>query len=251
MTTPYAGLAKVYDALLGEHFFARARRNFERLQRRYRLQPRSVGDVACGTGSFVRYLKNLGVSHVYGVDRSAAMLRIALQKNSGNGAQFLHQDFNHLQLPEIVDLITCNFDSLNYLLSDGDLLRALQRFNINLAPGGVIIFDMITRRQPWSGGTPLQERRVWPGGDFWRRMYLDPRTGLQTSLVRVRLGDRTYRERHRQRAYPYRVIWSLLRRAGFGLLEVSDFYTQQAVSPQTRRVVVIAQKPYNWSVRIK
>lgn len=245
VSAPYAGLAHVYDALLGERFFARARRNFERLRRRYRLQPRSAADVACGTGSFVRYLKSLGVSQVYGVDRSAAMLRIALQKNRGNGARFLRQDFNHLQLPNAVDLITCNFDSLNYLLSEGDLLRALQRFYANLAPGGILIFDMITPQQPWSGEAPLQERRVWPGGEFWRRMYLDPRMGLQTSLVRVRLGDRTYRERHRQRAYPYDVIRKLLRLAGFDLLDAGDFYSQQAISLRTRRVVVIARKPNN------
>lgn len=239
---PYAGLAQVYDALLGERFFARARGNFERLRRRFGLQPRSAADVACGTGSFVRYLGRLGLRRLYGVDRSADMLRIAITKNRGNGARFLLQDFHRLRLPLAVDLITCNFDSLNYLLDAGDLLRALRRFHANLAPGGTLIFDMITRQQPWGGGRPLVERRVWPGGGFWRRMRMDPRTGLQESLVRVRLGGRTYRERHVQRAYPWPLVRLCLRRAGFALLAAEDFYTHGEINRRTRRVLVAARK---------
>jgi SAM-dependent methyltransferase len=242
MTVPYAGLARVYDAMLGNRFFSRARRNFERLRRRYGLHPQSAADVACGTGSFVRYLSCLGVQRVFGVDCSAEMLCIAMAKNRGNSVRFLCQDFHSLRLPEPVDLITCNFDSLNYLLSEGDLLLALQRFYANLAPGGVAIFDLITLQQPWGGSRPLEERRIWPGGEFWRRMHLDPRSGLQTSLVHIRLGGRTYRERHRQRAYPFGMIGPLLRRAGFGVLEAGDFYTWRAVNSQTRRIVVVAQK---------
>jgi SAM-dependent methyltransferase len=232
----------VYDALLGERFFARARDNFERLRRRFGLRPRSAADVACGTGSFVRYLRQQGVGRVYGVDRSADMLRIASAKNRDSGARFLLQDFHHLRLPERVDLITCNFDSLNYLLNAGDLLRALRRFHANLVPGGMLIFDMITLRQPWGGGRPLVERRTWPGGGFWRRMRMDRRTGLQESLVRVRLGGRTYRERHVQRAYPWPLVRRSLQQAGFALLAAEDFYTHGEINGQTRRVLVTARR---------
>jgi SAM-dependent methyltransferase len=240
---PYTGLSKVYDALLGDRFFARARANFERLRQRFGLRPASAADVACGTGSFARYLNSLEVPRVYGVDRSLEMLRLAAAKNHGKSVRFLHQDFHSLRLPETVDLITCNFDSLNYLLSEADLLRALQRFEANLIPGGWAVFDLITKSQPW-GSQPLREHRVWPGGEFWREMQLDPRSGLQNSLVRVRLGKRVYRERHHQRAYPLSAVERALLQAGLSLVEARDFYSWGVVCGQTRRVVIAARKPW-------
>ncbi len=54
------------------------------------------------------------------------MLALAIAKNRDNQARFFCQDLKNLRLPEPVDLITCNFDSLNYLLTTDDLLRALR-----------------------------------------------------------------------------------------------------------------------------
>src|SRR2546430_13212787 len=85
---PYATFAPLYDALLGDAMFPLVRRNFEWLVGRYGMHFHSATDVACGTGTFVRYLRQWGVP-VFGVDRAMAMLRIAVQKNRGNGVKFL------------------------------------------------------------------------------------------------------------------------------------------------------------------
>ena len=113
--------------------------------------------MACGTGLFVCYLRERGVPVVYGVDRSPAMLRVAITRNCGDGARFLRQDFATLQLPQPADRITCTFDSLNYLLTTGELLGALRRFHANLRPGGHLIFDIITDRPPWGKLQPHVE----------------------------------------------------------------------------------------------
>ena len=147
MTMPYRSFALLYDALLGNAMFPLIRRNFEWVVRRYGIRFRSAADVACGTGAFVRYLCQWGIP-VVGVDRAMAMLRIAIQKNGENGARFLRQDLRQLQLPYPVDLITCHFDSLNYLLSTRDLFMALCRFRANLTKGGYAIFDMVTDVSP-------------------------------------------------------------------------------------------------------
>ena len=238
---PYASFAHVYDALLGRGFFDRLRQVFEALARRYDLRCQSAADVACGTGIFVRYLRLRGIPVVYGVDRSPAMLRLARTRNRGSGACFLRQDFYRLHLPQPVDLITCNFDSLNYLLSTAALLRALQMFRANLKPGGSLIFDMVTSHQPWRGQKPRTEHAVWKGIRFQRSMRMHPRTGLQTSLVRITANGRTGLEVHRQRAYPRRVVVALLRRAGFLPLGVHDFNSLGSPSRQTRRVVYVAR----------
>jgi len=43
-----------------------------------------AADVACGTGTFVRYLCECGVPVVCGVDRSPETLEVAIRKNLGN-----------------------------------------------------------------------------------------------------------------------------------------------------------------------
>jgi SAM-dependent methyltransferase len=239
--TPYATLAPLYDALLGDRFFPQLRRAFEWLVRRYRMHFTSAADVACGTGTFVRYLHERGVPVVYGVDRSPDMLRMAMTKNQGTGGRFWLQDFPMLQLPQSVDLITCHFDSLNYLLTTVDLLGALHRFHANLNPGGHLIFDMITDRPPWKGPGPHVECVTMPGGTVVRVTRREPRRGIQTALVSISRNGRSHREIHMQRRYPVAVVVGLLAQAGFALLGAYDFQTLGPATTWTPRAVYVAQ----------
>lgn len=239
VVTPYATLAPLYDALLGRGFFLQLRRVFERLVRRYNIRLTSAADVACGTGTFVHYLCERGVPIIYGVDRSREMLRLAIARNRGNGACFLRQDITALQLPQPVDLITCNFDSLNYLLTGADLLRALRRFRANLKPDGHAIFDLITDHPPWAGPRPHVERVPLPGGAFTRVTRWDARRGIQTAHLCISRNGRRQQEVHVQRGYPVAVVAGLLAQAGFALRGVHDFQTLGPATTRTWRAVYV------------
>lgn len=238
---PYASVAALYDTLLGDRFFPQLRRVFERLVRRHGIRFSSAADVACGTGTFVRYLCERGVPIVYGVDRSADMLRVAITKNQGNGACFLLQDFRTLQLPEPVDLITSHFDSLNYALTSEDLLRAFRRFHDSLRPAGHLIFDMITDRPPWRTRGPCVERITGPKVTVVRITRWDPRRRLQTALVSIGRNNRMRRESHVQRGYPIATVVGLLAQAGFTLHAAADFHSLCPATPQTPRAVYVAR----------
>jgi SAM-dependent methyltransferase len=239
--TPYATLASLYDALLGDHFFPQLRRVFEWLVRRHNIRFASAADVACGTGTFVRYLCECAVPVVYGVDRSPEMLRVAIQKNLGNGTRFFFQDFPTLQLPQPVDLITCNFDSLNYLLTTDDLLGALRGFRTNLKPGRHVIFDMITDRPRWQSPGPRVERVTGPGVTLTRVTRWDPRRSIQTAIVSVSRNGRSHQEIHVQRGYPITMVISLLIKAQFTLFGTHDFQTLGPTTPWTPRTVYVAR----------
>ena len=246
MTMPYRSFALLYDALLGNAMFPLIRRNFEWLVRRYGIRFRSATDVACGTGAFVRYLCQWGVP-VLGVDRSLAMLRLAEQKNGENGAKFLCQDMRQLQLPCPVDLITCHFDSLNYLLSLRDLLQAFRRFRANLTHGGYVIFDMVTdfSSEPQLGvrvqrfdlpGVSSLWTIVW---DLARKLRIVTMHNVFTSGAE---NYRYEREVHAQRPYPVRVVVDLLVRCGFNVRGVLDATSLAVATPRTYRAIYVARR---------
>ena len=242
MIAQYTVLAVSYDALLGDQFLVQLERVLERLVQRYGLQFNSAADIACGTGAFVRYLCQRGVPAVYGVDRSPAMLRVALARNRGNQARFFCQEFATLQLPRPVDLITCNFDSLNYLLTSGDLRHAFRRFHANLVPGGHAIFDMVTDRPWWQGPWPFTERITGPNFRFVRQSHWDPRRCRQTAVFTITRNGRTEREIHVQRGYPPALVVQLLAQAGMTPLGVHDFQTLGRPNSTCSRVVYVARK---------
>jgi hypothetical protein len=153
---------------------------------------------------------------------------------------FLRQDFATLQLPQPVDLITSNFDSLNYLLTPDDLLRALHRFHANLKTGGPVIFDMITDRRPWQSPGPHVERASGPGVTFTRVTRWDPRHCLQTAIISISRNEHTHRETHTQRGYPVAMIVGLLAQAGFDLLGVYNFHTLGPPTSRTSRAIYVA-----------
>ena len=237
----YGALAPIYDEILGDGFFPKLRRNFERLVQFHGIRFSSVADVACGTGTFVRYLCARGVPVVYGVDRSPEMLRVAVAKNHGTDARFLIQEFATLRLPRPVDLITCHFDSLNYLRTTDDMLRALRRFQVNVKPTGHVIFDMITDRPPWHGPGPRVERVDGRDGPVVRITCWDPRRSIQTALVSIGLDSRSQQEIHVQRGYPVALVSGLLAQAGLALLGSHDFQTLGPATIRTPRAVYVAR----------
>jgi SAM-dependent methyltransferase len=217
--------SRLYDALLGDRFFPQLRWAFEWLVRCYWMHFTSVADVACGTGTFVRYLCERSMPVVYGVDRSPEMLRMAIAKNRDNSARFLLQDFSTLRLPRPMDLITCHFDSLNYLLTSDDLRQAFSRFRTNLNPTGHLIFDMITDRPAWLGPGTRIEHATGSAVSIVRVTRRDPRRGIQIAHVTISQNGRLHREIHVQREYPVAVVVGLLAQAGFALLGAHDFQT--------------------------
>ncbi len=147
LSDPYGAYAAVYDAQGQSGWSARmVAFLLDTLLPHYGAAPRRVLDLACGTGSAAILLAARGYA-VNGVDGAAAMLAIARRKaaDAGVAISFTHADLRAFAIPEPVDLVTCWYDSLNYLLDPADLTRAFACVRAALAPGGLMVFDMNTR----------------------------------------------------------------------------------------------------------
>jgi SAM-dependent methyltransferase len=141
----YRRYAEAYDASGQLHFSLRMADYLAVLLPRHAWSGKSVLDLACGTGTLALYFARLGLD-VHAVDASAEMLARAGAKAEAEGlaVDFCQQDMRELDLAVSFDLVTCVYDSLNYLLDTSDLERTFRRVAAVLQPGGLFLFDVNT-----------------------------------------------------------------------------------------------------------
>jgi predicted TPR repeat methyltransferase len=138
----YDALAPGYDALTGWHDHDAWTALAESCARDAGLAGRRLLDVACGTGNTILPMLERGYD-VTGVDVSSAMVAEARRK-SGGRARLLVADMRELPPLGAFDLVWCLGDALNYLQTREELRAAFAGFRRNLAPGGVVVFDVNT-----------------------------------------------------------------------------------------------------------
>lgn len=158
MSDIYAGYAPIYDAI-GQGAFAEALAR--RILAALPAPPERVLDLACGTGAATLVFAASGAATV-GVDRSAAMLAIARARARDVPVTWLAADIRRLPVGETLapasfDLITCLYDSLNYLTGTGDLALAIGDAARLLRPGGRLIFDLNTEHEFATWGEGLDQ----------------------------------------------------------------------------------------------
>src|SRR5262245_57585407 len=269
----YEAYAPIYDAIGQGRWSARlAAWALDWLARRD-ARPRRVLDLACGTGEAALIFAQAGCD-VVGVDRSAAMLAIARGKarDAGHDIVFVEGDIRYVEprtgtrrvnqeprtskhtigsrfsvLGSGYDLVTCLYDSLNYLTKDGDLDRIFCEVAGQLRPDGHLIFDMNTAAEyaTWD-----ERDRVTYDGDgclVYNQLSYDTDARLATGRIVcfVREIDRWWRgeETHVERAWDDDEVQAALARSGLALVgrwdsEGSEVPNGDAVP----RVVYVARK---------
>jgi SAM-dependent methyltransferase len=138
----YEVFASFYDSFTADHHNDEWTAMVLDAVRAAGLRGNRLLDVACGTGeSFVAMLaRGFDVS---ACDISPAMAAIAAAK-AGGRASVSVCDMRELPRLGEFDLVWCLGDSLNYMRDAEELQAALSGMRRNLAPGGVVAFDVNT-----------------------------------------------------------------------------------------------------------
>lgn len=213
----------------------------------------SVLDVCCGTGTALKLFAEHGWE-VAGVDQSKAMLKYAMRKLRGTGAQLVAANLPNFLVPETksgrkarqFSLAVSFYDSLNYLLTEKALGRAFRTVHRHLEPGGHFFFDMNTPH----GLKTIWDELVW--GDvrdnlawIWKNFY-DPakETADCEATFFVRTGKKWERftEVHTEKGYANSTIRALLRDAGFAVRGLYRCHTFDKADRTTNRIAVLARK---------
>jgi SAM-dependent methyltransferase len=140
----YEPFARHYDAFTAHHDYEAWTTAIEHLARGHGLCGSRLLDVACGTGKSLEPFVRRGYTAV-GCDLSQAMLDVAAPK-LGPTVRLERHDLRELPRLGAFDLVCCLDDALNYLLTSDELCAALSGLAANLAPGGLLVFDVNSLR---------------------------------------------------------------------------------------------------------
>ena len=115
---------------------------------------RTLLELGCGTGSILAALAaRLSDEHgvvperVAGVDLSTGMLRVAAARHPG--IEWIHGDICDPPVQGRFDLVTSCFNTLQHLLDEADLVRALRAAREHLADDGRFAFDIYQPNVPY------------------------------------------------------------------------------------------------------
>jgi len=202
-----------------------------------------VVDLGCGSGLWARALLEAGYE-VLGVDCAPAMIELA--RGVAPGARFLVSSFYDVDLPPCA-AVTVLGEGLGYMAAEDPreaLPLFLPRVYEALAPGGVLLFDMILR----SDQEPMRLRATREGAD-WQvdaEVIEEPDLSLLTRHITTRRRidgtERRTQETHRVRTFSVNEVESLLRGCGFDV-ETHRQYGAMPLPPQ--RLAFLARKPEN------
>ena len=242
----YHALAASYDRLTNDVDYEATVEFYMEILRREDVNPRTVVDLACGTGSVTAILARMGYP-VLGIDMSEEMLTEAAMKTMDLEPmpRFVCQKLQELKLPRAVDMAVCALDSLDYITDPDDCKEAIRRIYKALNPGGIFIFDVNTpqKLRAMDGQVFLDEDDdvycVWRG-------EFDDETNVCTYWMDLfqrqgKVWNRSYEE-HREYAYSEAQLRTFLKAAGFTRIEVFADRKFEAPGEGEQRIYFKARK---------
>jgi SAM-dependent methyltransferase len=243
----FTTIAPYYDTLMSFVNYPSWVEYIERILTLYQRRERCIFDIACGTGVCLELWRERGYQ-VFGLDRSYAMLEICrkrFQDRNLGTIPLINGDMRMFSVNRRIPIITCLYDSLNYLLTEKELILCFANVYNALAKTGLFIFDMNTihcLRDEWGNNTYFRQ-----DGDInsvWTNQFnIETNISSLELILKIQQNGKynTVREFHQERGYSLSMISHLLSNAGFKF----SLYRHLTFNPaweQDLRIMGIAEK---------
>jgi SAM-dependent methyltransferase len=217
---------------------------------RFNCHPTRMLDIACGEGSFAAAMARGGLD-VTGLDQSDQMLAFAQERAQLErlDIDWVRSDLRSLPFTPHFDLVTCWFDSLNYLLEIDHLKQVFEGVYRALKPGGLFIFDMNTLyglAVSWTRQTTFVQQDFPDLMELHRTQFdYDRMLARVTITAFERQGDKWLRfdEEHMEKGYPVEHIQQALEESHLQVVGTfGNMLELTTVKNDTGRAWFVAQK---------
>lgn len=194
-------------------------------------------DLGCGTGVLCETLHERGIETL-GIDLSENMIDIA--RNRAPGLEYRVGDMTAFEIDRRFDLVTCTGDALNHVTEPANIRKVFANVREALNPGGLFIFDLLRDEE-----VPQSEPFEAEFSDRLRVRFTANRDDNDMTTLQIEgfEGEEPrFTEVIREKLYDIQEILSMLREAGFELIQCEDrLLTDQDAHGTTW--FVVAQKP--------
>ncbi|MGI5873128.1 MAG: class I SAM-dependent DNA methyltransferase [Bacillota bacterium] len=243
----YEGLSKIYDFMMSGVDYEGWADYILAAARRFGSEPRTVLDLACGTGSTTLPLAKRGLSAT-GLDLAPAMLEIARKKaaDAGLDVDFVEMNMLEMNFSAPFDMIVSFQDGINYLTGEGDFDRLAAAVEKNLCENGLFLFDLNRVDHYSDSDTTVVEL-----DDMYLVYENEYRAAERIWRIRLtgflREGElyRKFEEIHEEKNHDFDEVRAALRRHHMEIAAVWKMFYEEDAADETNRVLVIARKGKN------
>ena len=243
----YQDFAWVYDELMDNVPYEQWTADIIEILGAYDINDGLVLDLGCGTGTVTRLLSKKGYDMI-GIDLSEDMLSVAREKSEEEpGILYLCQDMREFELYGTVRAVVSLCDSINYLLSEDEVVETFKLVNNYLDPEGIFIFDFNTvyKYKEIIGDSVIAENRdscsfIWENSfdceeninEYYLTLFIEEEDGRYTRSE----------ETHYQKGYELEQIKRMLSLSGLVFIRAYDSETKKEVNKTSERICVIAKE---------
>ncbi len=249
----YETFADIYDLVMRDVDYDTWSQHVIALCECYNIHVKKILDLACGTGSMLLHHAAQGYD-VVGMDLSKAMLRHAKVKLNREGYHIpLYSapmnKFPRLRLARDFDLITCLYDSLNYILDEKEVIDCFEESFKHLRPGGAFIFDVTTEYNLLHNFAGYTFAENFEHASYiWENEYdiVKKICKSKVTIFHEKRGKyiKTV-EMHTQRVYSVPDLVEMLDGVGFEIMGTFHNLTETPVKEKCERIHFVCQKPEN------
>lgn len=261
----YTGFAQVYDSFMDNIPYEDWCKYLAGLLKEYNINDGLVLDLGCGTGNITELLAMRGYDMI-GIDNAEEMLTIAMEKkmdypepvtseDKRNNILYLLQDMREFELYGTVNAVISICDSMNYIMSEEELVTVFRLVNNYLEKDGMFFFDLNTEykyRTILANNTIAENREEC--SFIWDNYYYEEEKVNEYDLtIYVKDGEleeeleeegifRRFDETHYQKAYSLDTIKRLLEEANMEFVAAYDAFTKEPVKETSERIYIVARE---------
>ena len=241
-TNRYTALASIYDHVMDHVDYQKWAEYIFDIFKFAQVKVEKILDISCGTGELLSYM-NPQKYKIIASDISLDMLMILMKKKVFNKVPVFAADSVTIPLkPEGIDAALMLYDSINYHTDQKDLYLSMREISRILKPGGLFIFDTVTR---WHCRTYFHndfEEQFWEDMGYTRRSRFDSRENLQYNEFDIYISGRNYHESHVQRIYGINELHRIIDKAQLKVLAIFDEFSLNKATKRSQRIHFVCRK---------
>lgn len=250
---PYSILAEIYDSVMYDVDYQLWADYIDELIQRHHPDPRTVLELACGTGSLAISLDELDCYDITATDISSAMIQKAREKKAKReaGVTFYTMDFLDITLKKTFDVAVSTFDSVNYLHRPSEISRLLEEVQEVLGPNSLFIFDFTTPRNSIKAIKYLdnEEGHTSDNYRFVRKSRYDARSRIHYNTFEIEKLDaqsqviHRYTEMHEQRIYSLDEMLDIISKSDYTLVAKYEDFDLSEADENSLRITMVLRCP--------